>query len=400
MNRLLRHIFALSLSIIFFDTTLAQQDLLKQDLLQQDNLLRNEILGCRIVNGPWRRAFKDNQAAKGFRYYFVSSGLRAIVDDSSASSSIEGYLNHCLGVSSPITELWDDVPDVMSTKTSITDADDSNAAMLILLATEYSRTELGQKWWRVYHKQVKAIAQRVLLENRLANGLIRVYSLQREVDDAKYDPISENNEPPIEYERRVLATRNFRLALQRSAYLMDSCEVYAALHSLTLQLKAVQDPDTNKFNEAAAGLANAIASLYHEQAGAFYILDTDRMAFPYFYDDESIRFYPHRLAQIFPELFNVPLGDDAQTAQRYKSAWQFATANGDWNASLPEDGTSNGYPAMIRGLIALKRGEYSMARQHYHWYRKQLSARDTKFAMIDQAGWALQIEKGLLIVDR
>jgi hypothetical protein len=341
--------------------------------------LRSEILNCRLTTGPWKGAFKDNRDAAGFRYYFVSNGLRAVVKEALFFPAIEAYLDHCLARANPKTGLWDDVPNSKLAGTKITDADDSNAAMLILLAADFAQTSQGNSWWKINSEKLKAIAQLVLLDNRLPSGLVRVFSLQRKVDDPKYEP-----DP-----------NGFRLALQQSAYLMDSCEVYAAFYSLGTRLEVAGDQDSAKYKLAARSMADAIASLYHYDTGAFYMLENDRNAFPNFYPANRIAFYPHRFGQVFPELFDVPLGSEEETARRYKTAWAFATAKGDWNAGLPKDGSSDGFPAMARALIALKRGEYDMAQEYLDWYLEQASLSPGKFLMIDQIGIALQIQNRL-----
>jgi hypothetical protein len=178
---------------------------------------------------------------------------------------------------------------------------------------------------------------------------------------------------------------------------MDSCEVYAALKSLAVLLAKGDDPDAKMFEEAADAVADAIAGLYHEKAKAFYILDTQQAAFPDYYAAPDIKFYPHRLAQVFPELFDVPLGDAATTKQRYDAAWAFAAANGDWDVGLPKDNSSGGFPSMVRGYVALKRGESAVAQQHLTWYLKEFSSATPQvgFLMINEIGQALQIENGL-----
>ena len=58
--------------------------------------LSSAILDCRIDAGPWQDAFKDNPQAAGFRYYFVSHGLRAVVAEGRAGPPFQAYLSHVL----------------------------------------------------------------------------------------------------------------------------------------------------------------------------------------------------------------------------------------------------------------------------------------------------------------
>ena len=357
--------------------------------------LRDEILSYRITAGPWRNAFRENREAAGFRYYFVSSGLRAVVLEPTATTAVEAYLDLCIEKSDLQTGLWDDVPDLKARQTILVDADDSNAAMLILLATDFYSTKQGKVWWAKHSESVKKIATHVLLENRLPVGLVSVYSHYRNFDDPKYDAQQRPDQTLESYRNELERTRSTRKALQSSAYLMDSCEVYGALHALAEVLKSMGDGASPTFLDAAVDVANGIARLFDEKAGAFFILDADRAAYASFYPSSSVKFYPHRLAQIFPQLYDVSLGREKRF--QYDRAWSYATANDDWQARLPLDTSSTGFPAMLRGCAAMKRGDYVTARKLLDWYLGEVRGErpNVQFLMINEVGCALSIENGL-----
>ena len=335
--------------------------------------LSSAILDCRIDAGPWQDAFKDNPQAAGFRYYFVSHGLRAVVAEGRAGPPIQAYLGHVLSKANKVTGLWDDVPDFNLPGTELADADDSNAALLLLLAADFYQTPAGKIWWQANAARLKLIANQVLLRNGLPSGLVTGFSQMR---------VFPPNTPNLEN----------CLALQHSAYLMDCCEVYGGLHALAGVLKEMRDPDEASFTLAAAGVAKGIAALYQPKAGAFYILDTEQVAYPNYYPADMLKFYPHRLAQVFPELFDVPLGNAATTKQRYDAAWAFATATGDFNVGLPKDGSADGYPNMVRACMLAKRKLTTPANAQLQWYFAELKQGEPspKFLMINEMGFALK----------
>lgn len=366
--------------------------------------LRSTILDLRLTPGrdtfneKWNGAFKDSPRALGFRYYFVSDGLRSLATDQTAAPAIEAYLNHCLARADENTGLWDDVPDFRVTKTYLVDADDSNIALLLLLATDFHSTPQGRKWWSSAHAtKLKQLARNVLLGNRLPNGLVSVYSRRRNFDDPKWDPPRRDGQSDADYAAMVRATRASRKALQKSAYLMDSCEVWASLNALAAVLNQLQDKEASDFSVAAAEVAKGISGLYQQEVGAFFILDTDKRAFPGFYVD-GVKFYPHRAAQVFPQLYNVTVAIHNQMGPTpYDRAWKFANANHDWQVGMPADGSAGGFPWMVRGFIAMKRGDRGLARQYLDWYCDEMRAPSPNpaFQMINETGYALRIETGL-----
>ena len=338
--------------------------------------IQKTILALQIQAGPWTGSLKDHPDAAGFRHYFVSDGLRSVASDPAAADVVEAYLGFCLKQADPKTGLWDDVPDIRNRGTEVVDADDSNAALFILLATTFHRTKRGSAWWDSHSESVQRIADLVLIENQLPSGLVTVFSKRRVFREPDRTPL--------------------RLALQQSAYLMDSCEVYAALHALALVMRERADSDGPRYEAAAMRVAAGIRALFQEPASAFYILDEDKAAMPDFYPADTVKFYPHRMAQVFPQLFDVPLGDAEETRAMYEKAWGYANSKGDWNAADVADGSTEDFPVMIRGLVALQRGDRKSTQEFVDWYSRLVNEekRDSCF-MIHEMGAALRIEQEL-----
>ena len=170
---------------------------------------------------------------------------------------------------------------------------------------------------------------------------------------------------------------------------MDNCEVYSALKMLAEKLARDNHADADEFAKAATHVASGIDSLFNADAGAFYILDTQKTAIPNFYPEDELDFYPHRAAQIFPELFDVPLGDEEETRMKYDQAWAFATANGDW-AQGPI--TDEEFPWTVRALIAAKRGDHQTATRILAWYQADMTG---KHMYIHEMAMALQALESL-----
>ncbi|MEZ6105434.1 MAG: hypothetical protein R3B96_04820 [Pirellulaceae bacterium] len=104
---------------------------------------------------------------------------------------------------------------------------------------------------------------------------------------------------------------------------------------------------------------------------AFYILDTQKTAIPNFYPVRTRLLHPHRALRSFPELFDVPLGDEEETRMKYDQAWAFATGNGDWawNPITDEE-----FPGRF-ALIAAKRGDHQTATRILAWYQADMTGK-------------------------
>lgn len=361
---------------------LAQPAVLAQPAAQTLDL-RSEIAASRVGSGPYAGGYKLNRAAAGLNFYFAAQGLRAVATDRAWSLQVGAFLDLYLRQADPAGGWIDDVRDLATGTTQLSDSDDSYAAYLMILAGDYYGTPAGRQWWKRNGGRVKRIADQVLLANQLPNGLVSAYSQQRDFSDSQ------------KYLGLTPEERAFKAALQKSAYLMDSCEVFGGLRALVNVLVAERDPSTGKYSTAALKVARGIASLYRERARAFYVLDTDKRDKPNFYAPGEVRFYPHRTAQAFPQLFGVPLGSAASTKERYDNGWRFLNAGRDgttWADRLPSDGTTAPFPWMVLGYVARLRGENALAQRQLDWHQRELAANPDNFAFlyIHEVGYALR----------
>jgi hypothetical protein len=219
---------------------------------------------------------------------------------------------------------------------------------MLSLAARWQRTS-DQRWTPEELTALKQITRKTILDVQQPNGLVK----------SRVSP-----------EAAVVCR------------LMDNCEVYRGLADFSATLAGNDDADAKEFENAASRVATGIAGLYDERIKAFRAADVDH--------DET--FYPYRAAQIFPEVFGVPLGDRVRTAERYEAAWNFMNAAGDhWEDGDVKDGSLSGYPWMILGYAAAKHSKPDLARKQLAFFQKNLNeGSNPKFTAIHELGWAIQ----------
>jgi hypothetical protein len=235
------------------------------------------------------------------------------------------------------------------------DSDDSYAATFLSLAVRYRQIANNRAWWARNVTTMKTLARQVLLQSQKKSGLVRV---------------------------RV-ADKN------SAAYLMDNCEVYRGLKDFAKTLREDNDPDAAKFEAAAAGVAKGIATLFDEETQSFRISDV-----PW-----APTFYPDRVGQVFPQYFGVPLGSPAETQRKYDAAWKYLNANADaWEVGTLTDSNDKslgGFPWMLLGAVATKRGDAARVQKQLDNLRGQLSQSPppAPATAIQELGFALRIQQ-------
>jgi hypothetical protein len=333
-----------------------------------------------LDSGDFRGAIILNEAAAGMKYYFALRGLASVADDPRWGTTVEDFLNLYLRKVDPKKGWIDDLRDYRSGEVEVPDSDDSYAALFLLTASIYGSTEPGSKWWARNVASITKIADQVLVDNILASGLTRTYSRHR-MDFSEYPNLAPKD-------------RDFKITMKDDAYLMDNCECYAGLTALANQLRRTKDASAEKYVKVASGIANGIEGLFHEEKEAFYVLESHKRAFPRFYETD-IRFYPHRAAQAWPQLFSVPLGNAATTKRRYDCAWRYLNAGRDrngWSRGFPADGSTDGFPWMALGCVAAMRGELEIARDQLEWHDRERRAKRWEFFQIYEIGDAHHAE--------
>lgn len=237
---------------------------------------------------------------------------------------------------SPNSGLIRDLVLTNSTTTKLSDSDDAYVASFLRVAANYRQTQEGILWWTKNKVAVKGLARRILLDNQYTSGpsegLVRTFS--------------RTNENP----RGTLC------------YLIDCCEVYDGLTALAQVLNDMADSEASTFHDSARRVALGIANLYSEKDKSFFIIDTERDTNKYASGKVGLESYPYALAQIYPQLYSVPLGTKAQTQKLYDAAWDFFTKYvPNWSKNQWPTGKNDGFPHLEIGMVACMRGQRSSA---------------------------------------
>ena len=332
-----------------------------------EDVYKNEILASRISAGSYEGGYLLNEKAGGMSFYFVSVGLQAVVTD--PRFEIGTYLSLYLSKANSYGLVQN--PANLSAP-SDPDADDSEAATFLLLAADYYQTVAGKAWWKANATGVKAIATKVLIDNQVATGagtgLISTFSKYR------------------------VAGKNAAVTPGKdTAYLMDECEDYGGLKGLANVLSSRGDSSATTFASSASLLASAISRFYSSHNGCFFWAATNIHENPA-YSGGHVLFYPNRLAQIFPELYAVPLGTTTQTRSEYTAGWNYLNAGGDhWYNGFPTDGSVNGFPMMEIGYVAGLRSLSNLANTQRSWFDATYAKDNYLFWGIDQLGFRLRM---------
>jgi hypothetical protein len=311
------------------------------------NRLRKRIDDLRILSGDFLGGYRLQWRDDRLIWYFDNMGLLATCQ--TKPIWVRDYLSLYLGSVNPRNGTIRDVQDISSVVQAASDSDASYAATMLSLAARYYRVSGDRLWLSKNKNMLKLIAQKIILDSQKASGLVA----------SKVDP-----------------------KLDKIARLIDNCQVYRGLSDFSAMLEREGDPIVKKYEAAADRVAEGIAGLYSESENAFQAADVESEA----------EFYPMRASQIYPEVYGVPLGDAAHTAQRYKAAWAFMNAGGDhWEIGKFKDASLQGYPWMILGYAAAKQGRFDLARKQLAYFLERLdNSSDAKFTAIHELGWAVQ----------
>ncbi len=319
------------------------------------------IVKLRLTEGPFAGGFRQQANDARLNWYFANLGLLAVCEG--RPDLVEPYLNLYLSKVDARTGTIRDVADLGTGALQRSDSDDSYAATFLSLATKHRASPGGGRWWGRNRVRLKEIARLVLLDFQKPSGLV---------------PSFANPDP-----RTV-------------SYLMDNCEVYRGLADLSRALEADRDPDAKSFAEAAGRVSEGIAGLFDEARQSFRHADVGG----------ADTFYPRRAAQVFPEVFEVPLGDAARTRARYAAAWGSLNAGGAagkprdrWEEGEVSDGSLGGYPWMVLGYAAVKRGEGGVARTQLASFARRSSQPDPPppYTAIQELGWAARAASALRV---
>jgi hypothetical protein len=334
------------LELIGFGPGQVEAPLIPASNSAEANQLRKRIDNLRIDPGAFSGCYRLQANDNRVNWYFDNLGL--IASCQTKPSWVRDYLARYLSNVDQSTGTIKDVEDISTAAFQPSDSDAPYAATMLSLAARCRRTS-DQQWTVADLTLFKQIARKTILAAQKPNGLVK----------GKIDPQAD--------------------AICR---LMDNCEVYRGLADFSEMLARDDDADAKEFADAATRVAAGIAGLYDERLKAFKAADVDA----------GEKFYPYRAAQIFPEVYGVPLGDQARTAERYEAAWNFLNATDDrWDSGEVKDGSLQGYPWMILGYAAAKHGKPELARKQLAYFQKRLNeSSDPKFTAIHELGWAVR----------
>ena len=313
------------------------------------------IVKLRLTEGPYAGGFRQQANDARLNWYFANLGLLAICDE--RPDLVEPYLNLYLSKVDGRTGTIQDVADLGTGALQRSDSDDSYAATFLSLTARHRASPGGERWWVQNRAKLKEIARRVLLDFQKPSGLV---------------PSFANSDPGT------------------VAYLMDNCEVYRGLEDLSRALEADRDPDAKFYAEAADRVARGVVGLFDEARQSFR--NADIMG--------AETFYPQRAAQVFPEVFGVPLGDAARTRLRYSAAWKSLNAGRVpgkprdlWEEGEVSDGSLGGYPWMVLGHAAVQRGEIGVAKTQLAFFARRSVQPNppSPYTAIHELGWAARV---------
>lgn len=300
-----------------------------------------EIHRLRIENGRYAGSYALMLNDLRSDWYFTNLGLIAVCD--SYPRETAQYLSLYVRNVDPKRLTIDRLQDYRAGRKVRSDSDDSYAATFISLAVRHREVAVDREWWMKNRGMVKKLAKDVILASQKPSGLVSNFVGQDGV-----------------------------------GYLQDNCEVYRALADLGQVLVEEKDPDATAVRDGAARVATGIAGLFNSSTNCFEVADIpgDR------------RFYPYRTGQVFPQVFQVPLGSEEETRRMYDLAYRFLNADGeDWPNGRVNDDSLGGFPHMELGYAAAIRGDDVRARAQLKFFTAGMKP---QFSSIHEVGWAIR----------
>ncbi len=329
--------------------------------------LTERIDSLRMTDGHLPSAYLQNPKASGLRWYFSNLGVHAIALDKNHDKEVREYLDRYLGTATLPGGAIDDVRDLTKPEIAwqVSDSDDSYAGTILSLACWYSNRLGGEAWFKVNLAQLKFIAT--------ANLLSTI--------DPKTKLICTYNSQPARFKVRGKEVAPY----QKICQLMDNCEAYRGLKDFADRLAKLKDEDADKYAKAAETVALGICGLFDRKEKAFRVSTIAA---------GEVKFYPHRLIQVAPQVYGVDLGAD--TKIMYDDAWAYLNAGGDkwWEGEI-RDKSNQGAPFMILAYAAALRREREKTNSQLSFFQKALERSDTplEFGAIHELGWALRASR-------
>lgn len=352
--------------------------------------LTDRIDALQMTHGHLPGAYLQNAGAGGLRWYFSMTGVHAVALDNKHDKQVNAFLDSYLGTATRPGGAINDVVDL--TKPAIVwklaDSDDSYAARMLSLASWFSgRGKAGEKWFKNQLPRLKFIATANLLD--VIDPQTRLTLSYNGMPNRLTAPLPAGQEYHKEHEKDVANATIY----SKIGQVMDNCEAYRGLKDFAARLKAIGDPDAEKYEAAAKTVAAGIAGLYDPQVRAFRV-NTDQKAV-------GRDFYPGRFVQAAPQVFEVDFG--METKAMYDGAWTHLNAGGDrwWEGKTTDDTTlifekqPQKFPCMMLAYAAKLRGDKLKLQSHLKYFKQTMEAPGTRpeFSNIDELGWALRASR-------
>ena len=128
------------------------------------------IAKLRLTVGPYAGGFRLQENDARLNWYFANLGLLAACDE--RPDLVQPYLDLYLSKVDGRTGTIRDVADLETGALQRSDSDDSYAATFLSLATKYRGSPGGRRWWGRNRVKLKEIARLVLLDFQKPSGLV------------------------------------------------------------------------------------------------------------------------------------------------------------------------------------------------------------------------------------
>jgi len=334
------------------------------------------------TDGHLPGSYLQNQNAAGLVWYFSTIGLHAIALDGKHDQNVRNYLDLYLATANRPGGSINDVENLKAEtiQWKLSDSDDSYSSGLLSLACWYSYRKGGEQWFQANVAQLKYLAS-VNLVDAIDSKLNLTCTFNRLPN--RFTEKLVVGEWNSRHDEDLINKTNFRNVCQ----LMDNCESYRGLKDFANRLAELKDPEASKFVTAYQTLSQGIRGMFDSTNNSFRVntVPSDRVAF-----------YPNRLIQIAPEVFDVDLGP--KTQEIYNHAWNYLNAGADkWWEGQIIDGSNQGDPMMILAYAAACHDDKKKALSHIKYFQTMLSLPSTSktFSNIAELGWALRATRKL-----
>jgi len=309
------------------------------------------LVDLEVTTGTYAGAYRSSLGGK-IIWYFSNLALLHFVDI--YPNKIKNYLN--LYISK--LESNKTVKDIASDLVTKVDPDshDSYASTFLMLACKYVRATQDLTWWNANLINLKDIAYNNLaiqVKSSPVPGLISVFQAGSTIGGSPASQVG---------------------------YLMDNCENYGGLKVFAdLLTETGNAADGTYYGNVATSVMNGIGGLWDNANSVWLWVDVITSG------NTGKLFYPALTAQIFPELYQVPV---YAAPDKYAFGYKYLNDNDKswWEKK------SDSFPWLILGYFAaLRRKDVIKASKMLSFSAKYFLPSDGRYT-IENIGWAQGIQ--------